>query len=191
MRHAYFISTIELVRAMHPPASIEDFIRARPKLSITLRKSAPGSVHGQSLATTPSPRVSVLQKQDTGNAGLEQNIISNQYGTLCKSDCTAADSTLRSRLRSRDVIESEHPPPLGHDANLERDHKRLRQLVVVDLTESDSEEEIKSEPVISSAPLNQEEDHIPPEQKMRDMLQNKKVSELKDILAKREGQIPA
>jgi hypothetical protein len=187
---AYFASTVRVIKASHPLPSIEDITKSRPRLSITLRKSMPGGVHGQSLATNPAPEVSVLQEQNTVDTGLAQDFISNRYGTLCKSDDTAADSIPRSRLQSRDAIDSEHSHPSSHETSQGRNHERPRQLVVVDLTESGSEDEIKSEPNVSLAPLIHEEDDIPPEQEMRNMLQNKKVSELQDILAKREGQIP-
>jgi hypothetical protein len=160
MHYAYFTSTVRLMRASHPPPSIEDFTKDRPKLSITIRRAVPSEVHGQSIATNPTPRVSVMLKQDTANTGPNQNMISNPYATLCKSDSTAADSTLKSRLRKRDVIESEHSSLLSHDMDLERSHTTPRQLVVVDLTDRDSEEEIKSEPAVSSAPLNHDEHDI-------------------------------
>jgi hypothetical protein len=190
MHYAYFTSTVRLMRASHPPPSIEDFTKDRPKLSITIRRAVPSEVHGQSIATNPTPRVSVMLKQDTANTGPNQNMISNPYATLCKSDSTAADSTLKSRLRKRDVIESEHSSLLSHDMDLERSHTTPRQLVVVDLTDRDSEEEIKSEPAVSSAPLNHDEHDISSEQRLRDILQSKKVSEIKHILAEKSGQLP-
>ena len=121
-------------------------------------------------------------------------MVSNQSEVLRRSENATNNSILTRRLRNREVFETVRPTRSNHDGNSDIQRQRARGPVVVDITESDSEDEIKIEPVAVSASRSyqesDQEDDMPVEQEIRDMLQSKRVSEIKDVLAKRSGQIP-
>jgi hypothetical protein len=189
-RYAYFTATVRLMRASRLAASIHDSTRDRSKLTIAFRRPAAVEAFRTIIATTPAPKTTLTQEHDTVNTGLEENAIPIQNKALYKSDNTAANSTRRTKLQGRATEESEQSTRPSRYGDLERDRKRVKRAVVVDLTESDPEEDIGSETNPAVTSLAREQDDIPAKQKLKDMLQSKKVSEIEDMLAKRSGQLP-
>ena len=190
MRYAYFTSTIRSMRANPPPPSIEDSTQAKPKLSITLRRAAISGARNQKINASLTSRSSPVQDYHTLDTGPKENTYASQDAALNGSESPSADSTREIRLRSRTVNGGKRMTQSDRDHDLDGHRKRVKRSEIVDLTESDSEEVIKSEPETSTAPSSHQEEDMPAEQELRDMLQSKKVNEIKDMLAKRSGQLP-
>jgi hypothetical protein len=187
MRYAYFSATIRLMRASRLPVAIHDSTGGRSELIITFRRPAAAQALNRIIATNLAHRVI---QHDTVNAGLEANAILTQNTALFGVGNTAANSTRGTKLQGRVTGESEQSTRSSFYGDSERDRKRVKRAVVVDLTEPDLGEKIGPEPKSAVTSLGPEQDDIPAEQELRDMLQSKKVSEIKDMLAKRSGQLP-
>jgi hypothetical protein len=194
LRYAYFAATVRMMRSNPPSPSIEDSTIGRPRLTITLEKAGASEASSYNNPILPTPRPSLTREHDGVDAGLEEDMVSNQSEVLRRSENAANNNIPTRRLRNREVFETARPTRSNHDEDSDRERKRLRRLAVVDLTDPDSEDEIKIEPAAINAPRSYQEsgreDDMPVEQEIRDMLQSKRVSEIKDVLAKRSGQIP-
>jgi hypothetical protein len=142
------------------------------------------------IAAAPAPKTTLTREHDTVNARPEGYAIPIQNTALYGFGNTAANSTQRTKLEDGATEESEQSTRWSLYGDLERDRKRVKRAVVVDLTESDPEEEIGSAPNSAVTSLAREQDELPAEQELKDMLQSKKVSEIKDMLAERSGQLP-
>lgn len=190
MRYAYFTATVRLMRASRRPASIDDFERDRPRFIITFKRAVADKVSSQNIATAPTPNITLRQSHKMVNPETWEDMNSNQDEALSGSESPPADRTREMRLRSRTVDGVDRTTHSGDDCDLDRDRKRVKRSEVIDLTKSDSEEIIKSEPEATATPPNYQEDNMPAEQELRDMLQSKKVDEIQDLLAERSGQLP-
>jgi hypothetical protein len=187
MRYAYFSATVRLMRASQLPAAIYGYTGGRSELTITFKRPAAAKALSRIIATNPANR---LIQHDTVGAGLEENAVPIQNTALFDMGSTSANSMRRTRLQGRATEESEQSTRSSIYEDLERDRKRVKRAVVVDLTESDPGGEIGPEHKSAVTSLAHEQDDIPAKQKLRDMLQRKKVSEIEDMLAKRSGQLP-
>jgi hypothetical protein len=193
LRYAYFTSTVRLIKASPPPPSIEDSTADRPKLTITLRRAGANDTTSQNNIILPTPRHSLIGENDGLDAGLEEDTISNQSEALRRAETATNNNIPGTGSRNREITEITRPNRLSHDENSDRERKRARRAVVLEILDSDSEDEnheIKIEPVAIAAPLAIQEDNIPTEQKIRDKLQNKRVHEIQDMLAERLGEFP-
>jgi hypothetical protein len=187
MRYAYFTATVRLMRASRLPVAVHDSTRNKSELVITFRRPAAAKAFERIIATNPANR---LIQHDTVDAGLEEDTIPFQDTALFEIGSTAANSMRRAKLQGRATEESEQSTRSSLHEDLGRDCKRVKRAVVVDLTESDPGGEIGPEHKSAVTSLAHEQDDIPAKQKLRDMLQSKKVSEIEDMLAKRSGQLP-
>jgi hypothetical protein len=175
------------MRASRLPVAVHDSTKGKSELIITFRRPAAAKAFSRIVATNPANR---LIQHDPFDAGFEENAIPIQNTALFGTGSTAADSMRRTKLQGRATEETEQPTQSSLDEDLERDRKRVKRAVVVDLTESDPGGEIGSEHKSAVTSLAREQDDIPAKQKLRDMLHSKKVSEIEDMLAKRSGQLP-
>jgi hypothetical protein len=187
MRFAYFASAVKMLRADATRASIQDLAKVRPKRSTISRTRVASGNQSQNITTT---RPNLAQEHKAVDRRLEKDMSPRQDDKLRKPEDTSVESIPKTRLRSKDTLERQEFAQEIYDNDLGRDRKRARRTVVVDLAESGIEEDIKSGPDIVSGPVNREEVDMPAEQELRTMLQSKKVSEIKDMLAGRSGQLP-
>jgi len=117
---------------------------------------------------------------------------------LIETGSDLAESDLRIESHGDEVLTWREPSNTSTTSTIETTFpgetrtKKARKSVVVDLTESDSEQSIKSE--LSAAPLtNNHSGHqatTSAKEELFLMLQSKKVSEIEDMLAQRSGQLP-
>lgn len=190
MRYAYFTATVRLMRTDTSPASVEDFTRAGSRLHTTFRRAVASGSLSQNLIGATTSRYRLKREHDTVDERTEERMILDPNEALDRAEQPIADDTRRTRLQRSGVIGSERLPQSSHDNDPDRKRKRARRAVVVDLTDSDSSNDIRDEGEAAMARLSCQESVMPAEQELKNMLQNKKVSEIKDILAKRSGQLP-
>lgn len=190
MRYAYFSATVRLMRASHKPASIDDSTRDRPRLIVTFKRAVADKVPSQNIATASAPKITLRRRHKKVDPQSWAAMNSNQDEALSGSESSPADRTRRLRLRSRTVDGVNRTTHSEDDYDSDRDRKRVKRSEVIDLTESYSEKTIKSETEAIATPSNHQEDDIPAEQELRDILQSKKVDEIQELLAERSGQLP-
>jgi hypothetical protein len=192
MRYAYLTSTVRLMRVSTPPASIEDFIiRGKRRLTVTLKRAATGESPSQNAATTGSLRPRLTQEHSIMDTRLEKGSLSNQDEALGQTEDATANSNRSTRIRNRNVIESGRSTRTYQGGDLNTDRKRFVQSVVIDLTESEPETDIKSGIFADSQPqqpITQAEQQV---QELRNKLHSKTVTEIKTTLAEHSGQLPA
>ncbi|KAG9522715.1 hypothetical protein KCU93_g6980, partial [Aureobasidium melanogenum] len=145
-----------------------------------------------------------IMTADTRTPSIEDTIATNsdtrsgQGDTLIETEENLARTSLRRGSHSEEILSHGEPSNTStlsiiEASFLEEDStKKARRSVVVDLTDSDSEESSESEP--SMAPLTtNHHDHQPiplAKQKLLGKLQSKKTHEIEDMLAKRAGLLP-
>ena len=190
LRYAYFTATVRLMRASRTPASIDSSTKDRPNLVITLRRAMPNEAPSQNNTTAPAPRLTLRQRHKIVNPDVWEDMESNQDEALSESESPPTKRTRTMRLRNRTVDGVNRKTQFEDSYDLDTSPKRVKRSVVIDLTESDSEEFIKSEPEATTAPLNDQENNTSAEQELREILQSKKVDEIQDMLVKRSGQLP-
>lgn len=187
LRYTYFSATVRLMRANPPPASIEDFSKVNPNRAIASRRTLVSKTPNQNITGTPTSRPRLKREHDALDAVNERSVGRNQHEEISGSKQATGGSTQRTRYRRRGIIESEILTQSRRDEELGRGRKRHS---VVELSDSDSERDTRAESEAIAAPLSNQEDDMPAEQEIKNMLRNKKVSEIKDMLAKRSGQLP-
>ncbi|KAH0417359.1 hypothetical protein KCU90_g12690, partial [Aureobasidium melanogenum] len=141
---------------------------------------------------------------DTQTPSIEDTIAtdsdtrSGQGDTLFETEDNLARPSLRREFPDEEILthgESSNASTMStiEATFLEEDRaKKARRSVVVDLTESDSEESSKPESSVIPLTTNRR-DHqpIPPaKQKLLEKLQSKKAHEIADMLAKRADLLP-
>jgi hypothetical protein len=189
IQYAYLAAVIRFIQAGPDLPCIENARQFAPKSRAPIQRD----MAAKNKAIVSSPERTLIQEHDIEDAATNEDLTTDQYETAMNPGRTVADSTQRRRNQSEEsfeIDEIEEPSQLGHNEDQYRDHESVRQPLAIDLTLSDSEEEIKLDPNTSFAPLSHDEDDLPAEQELRDLLQSKRVDEIKDILAQRGGQVP-
>ncbi|KAH0284507.1 hypothetical protein M436DRAFT_81393 [Aureobasidium namibiae CBS 147.97] len=154
LRYAYFTAIVRLMRASRTPASIDSSTKDRPRLFITLRRAMPDEAPGQNITTAPAPRLTLKQRHKMVDPEICEDMDSNQDEALSGSESPPTNRSRAMRLRSRTVDGVNRTTRFEDNYGLDTSPKRVERSVVIDLTESDLEESIKSEPEATTAPLN-------------------------------------
>jgi hypothetical protein len=189
IQFAYLAAVIRFIQAGFDLPCIENARKTAPKTRASIQRDMAAKASSENKAIVSSPERTLIQEHDIEDAATEEDFITDQYETTMNPEMTVADSTQRTRIQSEESLEIEEPSQLSYNGDQDRDHESVRQSVATDLTMSDSEEEIKLEPSASFAPLSHDEDDLPAEQELRDLLQSRKVDEIKDMLAQRAGHV--
>jgi hypothetical protein len=177
-------------------ASIESPTVARLRFPVISRRRLVSTVLGQSITSIPNPRHPLKQEYDTGDARVEERMVFDPNERLSRTDHTIGNSVRESRVRERGAIGNKRLAQSSRDGGLDRNRKRVRRSVVLDLTESDSEgnNELESHTSLASThgqvqqPIAEAEQQV---QQLRNKLHNKTVTEIKTTLAANYGKIPA